>query len=154
MSSKTLTASEKVTLLRYASSLPSGDKTRRAIVAAVGKTAALNAKINVRVMAKGFVFNFQTSMSPVGLSTESMGRLGERVRTDARTFVERLAVQLDWSMDIDREGALVLLGVEGNEITLNLEVSVANNSRKKLTAEDLEGAFAALKRFGYAIAFV
>jgi hypothetical protein len=120
----------------------------------VGKTAALNAKINVRVMAKGFVFNFQTSMSPVGLSTESMGRLGERVRTDARTFVERLATQLDWSMDIDREGALVLLGVEGNEITLNLEVSVANNSRKKLTAEDLEGAFAALKRFGYAIAFV
>lgn len=38
--SKTLIASEQATLLRYASSLPVGDRTRRAIIAAVGKTAA------------------------------------------------------------------------------------------------------------------
>ena len=38
--SKTLTASEQATLLRYASSLPEGHETRRAIVAAVSKVAS------------------------------------------------------------------------------------------------------------------
>ena len=35
--SKALTASERATLLRYASSLPKGNETRRAILAAVGE---------------------------------------------------------------------------------------------------------------------
>ena len=42
--SKTLTASEQATLLRYASALPKGHETRRAIVAAVSKVAASDIK--------------------------------------------------------------------------------------------------------------
>lgn len=40
MPTTALTASERATLLRYASALPNESETRRAIVAAVGKTAA------------------------------------------------------------------------------------------------------------------
>ena len=51
--SKTLTASEQADLLRYASSLPKGSETRRAIVAAVGKSASYRMELFEEV--EGFV---------------------------------------------------------------------------------------------------
>lgn len=51
--SKTLTASEQADLLRFASSLPKGSETRRAIVAAVGKSASYRMELFEEV--EGFV---------------------------------------------------------------------------------------------------
>ena len=55
--SKTLTASEQADLLRYASSLPKGSETRRAIVAAVGKSASYRMELFEEV--EGFVERLQ-----------------------------------------------------------------------------------------------
>lgn len=55
--SKALTASEQATLLRYASSLPKGHETRRAIVAAVSKSASYRMELFEEV--EGFVERLQ-----------------------------------------------------------------------------------------------
>jgi len=152
--SKTLTAAERATLLRFASSLPVESETRRAIVAAVGKTSALNANVLIKMGLKGFTLHFQTQLHPLGLSTEQMPKVGLQVRGDAQKFVARLAEHLQLPLVIEREWPLVLLGVEGGSITFNLEDEVVNKSRKKLTREMIESAQQAVfSRFGYKVEF-
>ena len=47
-----LTASERATLLRYASSLPKGNETRRAILAAFGKLASSRMELPISLEVK------------------------------------------------------------------------------------------------------
>ena len=146
-----LSAKDRATLSRVASDIPEAKK-----VALLGKEAAYprTAIVNIQMITRGFLIQYQQQFAPVGLAAENVAALAMRAREGLNTFVARLG-DATKPMAVKSTGTYVLLTVMDGNIVFNVEGVVQVVGNNKVTQANIVAAEATVfDRFGYQVNFI